>query len=168
MRGGPLVFLKAAVESFTKALENVFLAFRLVRIRISSSSEEIGRSMSPTNKIACFHATPACRMPKRKCLRESRKCQNALFSLAGVPQMPKRSFFDLRESRKRQNALFSICGNPANAKTLFFRFAGTPQTPKRSFFDLREPRKRQKLLFSICGNPASAKNYFFHLREPRK
>ena len=128
---------------------------------ISSSSEENGRSMSPTNKIACFHATPACRMSKRKCLRESRKCQNALFSLAGIPQMPKRSFFDLREPRKRQKLLFSICGNPASAKNYFFRFAGIPQAPKTTFFHLRESRKRQKLLFFICGNPGSNKKFIF-------
>ena len=48
--------------------------------------------------------------------------------LAGIPQTPTASPWDLRESRKRQSISRRTCGNPANANRISVGLAGIPQT----------------------------------------
>lgn len=86
-----------------------------------------GRAKHQSRQMRAMEAPESAQNRFWKCLRDSRKRQNVFFSLAGLPQMSQRSFFDLRGSRKRPKVLFLIYGIPANAKTFFFRFAGFPQ-----------------------------------------
>ena len=46
---------------------------------------------------------------------------------AGVPQVPRETFWSLRESRKCPEKLFGVCGSPASPTKNFLAFAGVPQ-----------------------------------------
>ena len=120
-----------------------------------------GRAKHQSRQMRAMEAPESAQNCFWKCLRDSRKRPNVFFSLAGLPQMPKRSFFDLRGSRKRPNVLFSICGIPANAKTFFFSLAGLPQTPKRSFSDLRDSRKHFQKPFATSAHDGDLRHYPF-------
>ena len=88
-------------------------------------------------------------------LRESRKSHGKLFGVcgspasfprnflafAGLPQVPRETFWCLRESRKSLGKLFGVCGSPASPTENFLAFAGFPQAKKKRF--------------GICGTPAS-------------
>ena len=111
-----------------------------------------GRAKHQSRQMRAMEAPESAQNHFWKCLRDSRKHQKVFFSLAGLPQMPKSSFFDLRGSRKRPKVLFLICGIPANAQKFFFRFAGLPQTPKSSFSDLRDSRKHFQKPFASSSH----------------
>ena len=62
-------------------------------------------------------------------------------AFAGVPQVPRKTFWRLRESRKSHEKLFGVCGSPASVSENFLAFAGVPQVS----------RKKN----GVCGNPAN-------------
>ena len=47
---------------------------------------------------------------------------------AGVPQVPRKTFWRLREPRKSHEKLFGLCGSPASLSENFLVPAGFPQT----------------------------------------
>ena len=79
---------------------------------------------------------------------------------AGVPQVPRKTFWRLRESRKRLGKLFGVCGSPASLSGNFLVFAGVPQVSRETFWRLRESCKRLGKLFGVCGSPASLSENF--------
>ena len=98
---------------------------------------------------------------------KTRPAARSLFALAfaGVPQVPRKTFWRLRESRKSLEKLFGVCGSSASLSRNFLVFAGVPQVSRETFWCLREFRKRQKVLFSICGSSASNKKCFSAFAE---
>ena len=103
-------------------------------------------------------------------------------AFAGVPQVPRKTFWRLRESRKSHEKLFGVCGSPASLSKNFLVFAGAPQVSRKNFWCLREFRKSLEKIFGVCGSSASlSKNFlafagipqvsrktFWCLRESRK
>ena len=101
---------------------------------------------------------------------------------AGVPQVPRKTFWCLREPRKSLGKLFGVCGSPASLSENFLAFAGAPQASRETFWRLRESRKSLEKIFGVCGSLASAsktflvfagvpqvsRKTFWCLREPRK
>ena len=83
------------------------------------------------------------------------KPRNFFEVFAGVPQVPRETFWHLRDSRKCPEKLFGLCGSPASAPRNFLVFAGVPQVPRKTFWPLRESRKSLGKLFGVCGIPAS-------------
>ena len=59
-------------------------------------------------------------------------------AFAGVPQVPRKTFWRLRESRKCLGKFFGVCGSPASASENFLAFAGAPQVPREMLWRLRE------------------------------
>ena len=76
-------------------------------------------------------------------------------AFAGVPQVPRKTFWCLREPRKSLGKLFGVCGNPASLSKNFLVFAGVPQVSRETFWCLRESRKR---LGKCCGTCAACAN----------
>ena len=74
---------------------------------------------------------------------------------AGVPQVPRKTFWRLRESRKSLEKLFGVCGSPASLLGNFLAFAGVPQVSRETFWRLRDSRKSLGKLFGVCGSPAN-------------
>ena len=117
------------------------------------------------------------RIKSAECLRKPRKRQpyfrgtcgspaNAnriSVGLAGVPQTPTISPWDLRESRKRQPYLRETCGSPANANRISVALAGVPQTPTASPWDLRESRKHVQKHF---GRPSALTKACCERKDP--
>ena len=66
-------------------------------------------------------------------------------AFAGVPQVPRKTFWCLRESRKCLGKCFGLCGSPASPTRNFLVFAGAPQVPRKTFWCLRESRKHLHL-----------------------
>ena len=115
---------------------------------------------------------------------KTRPAARSLFALAfaGVPQVPRETFWRLREFRKSLEKLFGVCGSPASLSRNFLAFAGVPQVSRETFWCLREFRKSLEKLFGVCGSPASlsrnflafaelpqaTKSAFQHLRKFRK
>ena len=91
-----------------------------------------------------------------------RPAARSLFALAfaGVPQVPRKTFWRLRESRKCLGKLFGVCGSPASLSGNALAFAGVPQVSRETFWRLRESRKSLGKLFGVCGSPASASRNF--------
>ena len=78
-------------------------------------------------------------------------------ALAGLPQTPTASPWDLRESRKRQPYLRGTCGTPANAKANAARLAGTPANAKANAVGLAgTPANAKANAAGLAGTPANA------------
>ena len=80
---------------------------------------------------------------------KTRPAARSLFALAfaGVPQVPRKTFWRLREFRKSLEKLFGVSGSPASLSRNFLAFAGVPQVSRETFWRLRESRKSLEKLF---------------------
>ena len=98
---------------------------------------------------------------------KTRPAARSLFALAfaGVPQVPRKTFWRLREFRKSLEKLFGVCGSSASPTGNFLVFAGVPQVSRETFWRLRESRKSLEKLFGVCGSPASNKKCFSAFAE---
>ena len=87
-------------------------------------------------------------------------------AFAGVPQVPRKTFWRLRKSRKRLGKLFGVCGSPASLSGNFLVFAGVPQVSRKTFRRLRESRKRLGKCRGTCAACANVSANAAELARP--
>ena len=75
--------------------------------------------------------------------------------LAGMLEMPRKTFWRLQECCKCLGKLFGVCRNAASAAKNFLAFAGMLQMPQRTFWRLQECCKCLEEFFGVCRNAAN-------------
>ena len=84
---------------------------------------------------------------------------------AGVPQVPRKTFWHLQKSCKLHFSLLGICRSSASSDFSFWAFAGVLQAPISPFWSLQKSCKLRFSLFGICRSPASSIFLFLAFAE---